>query len=124
MAYYPCINFVSGGNTSDIATGTFTSSDTQYGIVSINCGFEPDFVIVTLPFGNDDTTSYWWNGASWGNTYACWNLYPAEGSVYFVELGRQIGETGIQDITSNGFTFMSNGWNTLGVTCSYIAGKL
>lgn len=122
MAYFPCI-VQSGSGISNIITGTFTSSDQQYGIVSINCGFEPDFIIVTLPFGNDDTTSYWWKDVSWANTHACWNLYPVEYTCYFVELGRQSGETGIQAITSTGFTFMSNGWNTLGINCSYVAGK-
>ena len=122
MAYHRCIIGSSGSGTQ-VSEGTFTTSDTQYGIVNINCGFEPDLVIVSLPFGNDDTTSYWWRDASWSNNYAFWNLAPAEWSLYQVELGRQSGETGIQNINNNGFSFMSNGWNTLSVTCKYIAVK-
>lgn len=124
MAYYRCIGSSGGGGGTELVShGTFVTSDTQYGIVNINCGFEPDAVIVTLSFGNDDTTSYWYRDASWGDQYACWNLYPAEGTVYFIELGRVYGETGIQNINSNGFSFMSNAWNTLGVTCEYVAVK-
>ena len=122
MAYHRCIGG-SGSGGAQVSEGTFVTSDTQYGIVSIDCGFEPDLVIVTLPFGNDDTTAYWWKEESWGDQYSCWNLYPTEWNVYFPELGRESGETGIQNINSNGFSFMSNGWNTLSVTCKYIAVK-
>ena len=122
MAYYRCLGG-SGSGGAQVSEGTFVTSDTQYGIVSVDCGFEPDLVIVTLPFGNDDTTAYWWREESWGDQYSCWNLYPTEWNVYFPELGRESGETGIQAINSDGFSFMSNGWNTLSVTCKYIAVK-
>lgn len=103
--------------------GTFVSASSQYGIVDVNCGFEPDMVMVRLPFGNNDTTSYWEKGMSWAETTAFWNLKPAENVVYEVALNRQSGETGIQAINNNGFSFMSNGGNTQGITCEYIAVK-
>lgn len=103
--------------------GTFVSASSQFGIVDIDCGFKPDLVMVRLPFGNNDTTSYWEKGMSWAETHAMWNLYPAESVLYYVELDRQSGETGIQAINDNGFSFMSNGGNTQGVTCEYIAVK-
>ena len=112
-----------GGGGANVSTGTFVSSDTQYGIVSVNCGFKPDLVIVKLPFDGVDTTSYWWCDASWADEYAIWNLHPAEGSCYMIELGRESGETGIQQINNNGFSFMSNGGNTLSITCGYVAIK-
>lgn len=101
--------------------GTFVSASSQYGIVDVYCGFEPDLVMVRLPFGNNDTTSYWEKGMSWAETKAMWNLHPAESVTYVVNLGRTTGETGIQAINNNGFSFMSNGGNTQGITCEYIA---
>lgn len=112
----------SGGYTL-VDKGTFVSDSDQYGIVDIDCGFEPDVVIVTLPLNNKDTTSIWFREASWAGTQAIWELRPAENSTYFVNLDRQTGETGIQAINSNGFSFMSNASNTRGVTCEYIAAK-
>ncbi|MBO4863859.1 MAG: hypothetical protein J5517_05815 [Eubacterium sp.] len=109
--------------TYKVATGTFTSASEQYGIVDIDCGFEPDMVFVSLPFGENDTSSYWERNASWGDEYACWNLLPAEYGQYMVALNRDSGETGIQAINSDGFSFMSNAWNTQGVTCTYTAVK-
>lgn len=123
MAFIRCIGSNGGGGGAQVDTGTFTSSSQQYGIVTINCGFQPDLVMVTLPFDGVDTTSFWWREASWNSTMAQWDLLPAEWSAYPVDLGRQYGETGIQQITSNGFTFMSNAWNTQGVVCKYIAIK-
>lgn len=123
MAYFRCIGGSGGSIGVQESHGTFTTSSSQYGIVSVNCGFEPDLIVVTLPFGNNDTTAYWWREASWSEYYSCWNLYPAEWNVYFPELGRVDGETGIHAITSNGFSFMSNGWNTLDVQCEYVALK-
>ena len=106
-----------------ISIGTFISASTQYGIANIDYGFEPDFVIVSLPFSAGDTTSYWWREASWGAEKAIWELRPTEQNTYVNNLGRTGGETGIQAINSNGFSFMSNGGNTRGVTCKYFACK-
>jgi len=110
------------GNAT-VKQGTFVSASSQYGIVDIDCGFKPDMIMVRLPFGNNDTTSYWEKGMSWAETKSMWNLYPAEPVVYVVDLGRQNGETGIQAINDSGFSFMSNGGNTQGITCEYIAVK-
>ena len=112
-----------GGNTTKLSEGTFTTEATQYGISEIDLGFKPDFVMVFLPINSKDTTSYWYNGASWGSNDAIWNLKPAENGNYVVSLDRETGETGIQSITDNGFKFIVNGANTRGVTCKYIAGK-
>lgn len=114
---------VSGGGGGTTSSGTFVSANSQYGIVNIDCGFEPDMVIVTLPFNAGDTTSYWWREASWGAEKAIWELRPAEPSTYVNDLNRSSGETGIQAINSNGFSFMSNGGNTRGITCKYFACK-
>lgn len=111
------------GGTSQVDTGTFTSAAEQYGLTTVNCGFEPDLVIVILPFQNGDTTSYWWREASWSATSAIWSVAPAEPNINVVALGRTTGETGIQAINSNGFAFMSNGANTRNVTCKYLALK-
>ena len=110
------------GNAT-VKQGTFVSATSQYGIVDGDCGFKPDMIMVKLPFGNNDTTSYWEKSMSWAETKAMWNLYPAELVAYVVDLGRVDGETGIQAINNNGFSFMSNGGNTQGVTCEYIAVK-
>ena len=112
-----------GGGASQVATGTFTSAAEQYGIVSVNCGFEPDAILVILPFVNGDTVSYWWKEASWSATSAIWCVKPAENNANEVALNRSSGETGIQAINSNGFAFMSNGANTRDVTCKYLAVK-
>lgn len=118
------IKSVSNGiGNATVKEGTFISAGTQHGIVSVNVGFKPDLVIVRMPFGNNDTTSYWEKGMSWAETNAMWVLYPAESVTYYVELGRQSGETGIQAINNDGFSFMSNGWNTLNVECEYVAVK-
>ena len=106
-----------------IKQGTFVSASSQYGIVDVNCGFKPDLVMVKLPFTGGDTSSYWEKGMSWAETTAFWNLKPVENVTYLVNLGRTTGETGIQAINNNGFSFMSNGGNTQGVTCEYIAVK-
>lgn len=113
----------SRGSAAQVASGTFTSAAEQYGIVSVNCGFEPDAVLVILPFQAGDTVSYWWREAGWSTTNAIWCVQPAEPNSNVVALGRTTGETGIQAINSNGFAFLSNGTNTRGVTCKYLAVK-
>lgn len=105
------------------AEGTFVSASTQYGIVDVDCGFKPDLIMVFMPFTGGDTVSYWEKDASWAQTKAIWCLVPAEGVAYDVNLDRVDGETGIQAINDDGFSFMSNGWNTQGVTCRYVAIK-
>lgn len=119
MSWFKCM----GGGNATVKQGTFVSSSTQYGIVDIDVGFEPDLVLVSMPFGNNDTTSYWERNLSYAQTDAIWCLKPAENVTYQVALNRASGETGIQAINNDGFSFMSNGANTRGVTCSYVAVK-
>lgn len=110
------------GNAT-VKQGTFISASSQYGIVDVDCGFEPDMVMVKLPFTGGDTVSYWEKGLSYAQNSAIWCLKPAENVAYEVALDRQSGETGIQAINNNGFSFMSNSGNTQGATCEYIAVK-
>lgn len=117
---------VDGKGNATKVEGTFTSASTQYGIVDVNVGFKPDLVMVFMPLTTNptvDTCSYWEKDASWAETSAIWCLTPAEGASYEVELGRVTGETGIQQINDNGFSYMSNGGNTQGCSCRYIAVK-
>jgi hypothetical protein len=113
-----------GGNCTK-AEGTFVSASTQHGIVDVDCGFKPDLLMVSLPLGVgvNDTVSYWEKDMSFAENNAVWCLQPAEGSSYTVALGRVDGETGIQAINDDGFSFMSNAWSTQGVTCRYVAIK-
>lgn len=101
--------------------GTFVSASSQFGIVDVVCGFKPDLVMVKLPFTGGDTVSYWEKGLSYAQNSAIWCLKPVEDVAYEVALGRVDGETGIQAINDDGFSFMSNGGNTLNITCEYIA---
>lgn len=121
MAYFRCI----GGNDKyvNFKQGTFISANTQYGIVNVNVGFKPDLLIVKLPFTNGDTVSYWEKGLNYAETHSVWCLQPAEGASNYLLLGRTSGETGIQQINNNGFSFMSNAANTRNVECSYTAVK-
>ena len=115
--------FVSGNATR--VEGTFTSASTEFGIVDVSVGFKPDLVMVFMKLsgGNQDTCSYWEKNASWAETSAIWCLIPAEASSYLVALGREYGETGIQQINNDGFSYMSNGVNTRSVVCQYVAVK-
>lgn len=117
------IPFSHGGSGAQVATGTFQSPNEQYGTVNINCGFEPDLVIITIPLNGWDTVAYWWREASWSATRSLWCLYTAESSGHASNLDRETGETGIQSIKSTGFSYIVNGANVRGVTCKYIAVK-
>ena len=110
------------GNAT-VKQGTFVSATSQFGIVDVDCGFKPDMIMVKLPFTGGDTVSYWEKGLSYAQNSAIWCLKPVENVSYEVALGRVDGETGIQAINDDGFSFMSNGGNTQGVTCEYIAVK-
>lgn len=118
---YEGSEYISGNAT--VKQGAFVSASTQYGIVDVDLGFKPDMLMVKLPFTGGDTVSYWEKSLSYAQNSAIWCLKPAENVSYEIALGRQSGETGIQAINDNGFSFMSNGWNTRNVTCEYIAVK-
>lgn len=109
-----------GGGGGGVKQGTFTSASIQYGIVDIEVGFKPDAVMVVLPFSAGDTLSYWSSDLDWGK--AMWYIKP-EGRVWLLDLGRTTGETGIQQINDNGFSFLSNAANTRSVECTYTAVK-
>lgn len=113
------------GSTTQKVEGTFTSPSSQHGIVDVEVGFKPDMLMVFMPLsgGNQDTVSYWEKDASWAETSAVWCLQPAEGASYLVALDRVDGETGIQAINDDGFSYMANGWNTQNCPCRYVAIK-
>ena len=116
--------FEPGFGNATVKRGSFVSASTQYGIVNVNIGFKPDLVLVEMPLGNNvSTVSYWEKDLSYAQTDAIWCLKPAENVSYQVALGRQTGETGIQQINNNGFSFMSNGANTREIACNYVAIK-
>ena len=117
------IPFNHGGGSCNVATGTFITASEQYGIVDVDCGFKPDAVLVLLPLNGSDTCAYWCKDATWGTTKSIWCVYPVENSGSVSDLNRQTGETGIQAINNNGFSFICNANNTRNVTCKYVAVK-
>lgn len=111
-----------GGSDVQKAQGTFTSGTTQYEKTEINCGFEPDLVIVNMAFGNGFTSATCVKNGN-GLYDSVWNLRPIENATYLITMGSSSGETGITDITSTGFKYRVNGSNTFGKACDYIAYK-
>ena len=117
------IPFKSGGGEGQYVEGcvegNFVSADSQYGKVTVDLGFKPDFVCVTLPFDNGNTHAIYMNSNGYEQSY--WDLRPVESPVYWIELGSSTGETGICEINNNGFVFRSNAANTRNKKCKYIA---
>lgn len=106
--------------TGKVNVGSFVSGPNDHDITFVECKFKPIFVIVRIPFANNDTFSVWWNNFRW-NTTSLWELRPAEGTNYFTNLGRTDGETGIQQIHDNGFSFICHAENTRNLQCDFIA---
>ena len=106
----------SGTNNSD--SGTFVSGTHQYEKVPVICGFKPDYVRVdfSLPGG----ATYAIYDSSVSTTTSHW-IIPGEGNDYTIVLGSETGESGISDITDNGFKFRVNAGNTFEKTCTYTA---
>ena len=106
----------SGTNDSD--SGTFISGTHRYEKVSVICGFKPDYVRVdfSLPGG----ATYAIYDSSVSTTTSHW-IIPGEGNDYTIILGSDTGESGISDITDNGFKFRVNAGNTFEKTCTYTA---
>lgn len=102
-----------------VATGTFTTGSVAQQRVEINCGFQPDIVIVDLLFSNQHTTCMCYAPHS----SSVWDVRPAESVVHPVPMNTN-GETGISEITSTGFNFRVNGNNTFNLPCEYAAIKL
>lgn len=110
--------------------GTFTSSSYQYGVVNVPKTAEDVNIIVSLPFGTDDlTTAFYVDCAEDmpSPTFdgevrmSRWSI-PSENRIYYIDPdsypGDQ-GETGIINSHDDYFVFRSNGWNTLGINCTY-----
>lgn len=120
-----------GGGSGDgqVVRGTFTSPSTQYGKIEIDCGFQPDLVVVLMAFTGN--TSQHLTGQtlatcikkSDGNYFSSWDLRPMENTSLTLALGQATGETGISDITSTGFKYRVNASNTQGKACEYTAVK-
>lgn len=98
--------------------GEFVSASTSQGIVEVNVGFKPSLIIVTLPFSETNKT-YAFSLLEDTDYSMYWSI-PSERVVYDV---KKTKETGICEITDNGFKFRSNAANTRGVTCKYVAVK-
>lgn len=110
--------------------GTFTSSSYQYGVVNVPKTAEDVNIIVSLPFGpNDLTTAFYVDCVEEmpSPTFDAevrmsrWSI-PSENRIYYIDPdsypGDQ-GETGIINNHDDYFVFRSNGWNTLGINCTY-----
>lgn len=109
-----------------VAQGSFTSPSVIDGTITINCGFEPDFIKVLMDFGNSQTTAYYFKTDNEDNEeISVWDLRPTEGAIYqiFDPSGSVTNETGICEITTNGFKYKAHGGNTTDKACTYIAYK-
>ena len=111
----------SGGANLKSVTGTFTSPAESQGTIHIDCGLKPDIISVILPLNNKNTCSYF--NKFIRNDGAYWDLKPADATTYFNDFVSATGETGICGIDETGFTFRTNGANTLNKECNYIAYK-
>ncbi len=126
MAYFKVTKKQEGGGgsgPSNYATGSFTSGSVSQQKVEVNCGFQPDVVIVDMDFGNDTHTCATYFKTSNGLENSFWDLRPIEGVRYETTVGSTEGETGITDITSTGFKYRCNASNTQNKACTYIAIK-
>lgn len=106
--------------------GEFTSAPNTDGLVEINLGFRPTRVECWFSFndvsketlGNQMCAYY---DATLSTTQSIWNLHPAEGTIYYLDLNASSGETGISHITDTGFKFRAHGGNTTNTKVRYIA---
>lgn len=109
-----------------ISQGTFTTPSVIDDTITINCGFVPDFIKVLMDFGNSQTTAYYFKTDNEDNEeISVWDLRPTEGAIYqiFDPSGSVTNETGICEITVNGFKYKAHGSNTTDKACTYIAYK-
>ena len=120
------INYSGGIAESNvkIQQGTFTSASTENSNVEVTLDFEPDYILVTLPFSETNLTYaiYDKNNISTEKTY--W-IIPSEDHVYPITMveNASSGETGITWVTEKSFTFHSRWGNALGVECTFMAIK-
>ena len=108
---------------ANYATGSFITGSSTFAKVEVNCGFQPDIVIVDMDFGNNTHTCATYFKTSNNFESSFWDLRPMEGVRYEITLDRTEGETGISDITSTGFKYRCNASNTQNKACTYIAIK-
>lgn len=109
-----------------VSKGTFTTPSVIDDTITINCGFEPDFIKVLMDFGNSQTTAYYFKTDNEDNEeISVWDLRPTEGAIYqiFDPSGSVTNETGICEITTNGFKYKAHGGNTTDKVCTYVAYK-
>lgn len=131
MAYFKVTKKQSGGGggVSEYATGTFTTGSSMYAKVEVNCGFEPDYLVVDMEFGSGHTCATYFKGTNINpdtNRYyerSIWDLRPIEPAINEIQLGSEQGETGISDITSTGFKYRCMAANTQNKPCTYKAIK-
>lgn len=108
-----------GGRDMKHKSGTFITSPDENGRVTVEVGFKPEFLKVTLPFSNGDTYAVYDSLTFKDKTY--WWI-PMESSTRFYTIpDTGDGETGIVEITDTGFVFRSHAGNTRNVTCTYEA---
>lgn len=115
--------------TNEVA-GSFTTSSYQYGVVNVPKSTQDLNIFVSLPFAPDNlTTAFYVDCAEEmpSPTFdgevrmSRWSI-PSENRIYYIDPnsypGDQ-GETGIINSHDDYFVFRSNGWNTLGINCTY-----
>lgn len=108
-----------GGRDMKHKSGTFITSPDENGRVTVEVGFKPEFLKVTLPFDSGDTYAVYDSLTFKDKTY--WWI-PMESSTRFYTIpDTGDGETGIVEITDTGFVFRSHAENTCNVTCTYEA---
>lgn len=116
----------SGTEVPQMYSGTFTTASTQGTEVTVECGFQPDYVWVKMEFSTGYTYAYYIDPhiASNGRV-SVWDLRPIENHAYqlIAPNGTTSDETGISDVTSSGFKYMSKASNTLNKSCTFIAYK-
>lgn len=105
------------GTSSDVS-GTFTTHSQRYGKVEVDCGFEPSYIEVHMPFLNMDSVAIY--DASVSTTYSTW-YEPTQQVTYQVQLGESEGGVGISDITSTGFKYRSDSSASRNQTSTYTA---
>lgn len=113
------------GSTEKFAKGSFVSSSVQNGIVSIDLGFKPKhiscwFAFVGQPMALNKVMTVMYD-EDLSLTQSRWVLGPVENNTFYNTLGSGSGETGISNVTDNGFEFRSFSANCRGVVVNYFA---
>lgn len=105
-------------------SGTFTTGTDGGDIVEVPLGFEPDFIIATLPFSTENTYMIYDKQLLNNTKKSYWDLNPAENNCYAIELDPTKGyETGIVEVKDGRFKVRCNAPNTRNVKCNFYALK-